>query len=247
MAEVKFLKPGDPSNEVARVFGTPVVTKGMTWLPAAEVVAWGVLAWYAGKRQPQRTWLERLGVSALTMPVVLGSEWCHNLAHAAAAQMIGKPMDALLVNFGMPLVIYYDIEDENVKPREHIIRALGGPIANASLLAVWLLIQRLSRPGSLRGEIADIGVGTNAFLSTISLLPIPGIDGGPILKWSLVERGQTTEQADESVRKVNGVLSLLLAIVSGALLKRRKRLLGGFLAMLAAVALAVWRDLIRES
>ena len=48
------------------------------------------------------------------MPIVLGSEWCHNLAHAAAARAIGKPVDAIRITWGMPLLVYYDINDKNV-------------------------------------------------------------------------------------------------------------------------------------
>jgi len=74
------------------------------------------MAWVAKKRVPERSWLQSLGIGALTMLVVLGSEWCHNLAHAAAARMVGKPMDAIRITWGMPLVVYYDINDENVTP-----------------------------------------------------------------------------------------------------------------------------------
>ena len=64
------------------------------------------------------------------MTAILGSEWCHSLAHAAAARSIGKPMDALRIDWGMPLVVYYDVDNEKVAPREHIIRALGGPVCS---------------------------------------------------------------------------------------------------------------------
>jgi len=85
--------------------------------------------------------------------------------------------------------VYYDINDETVTPRQHIVRALGGPICNALILPFALLFRRLARQGSMARDVANAAVGMNAFLCTASLLPIPGIDGGPALKWALVERG----------------------------------------------------------
>ncbi|MCB0214960.1 MAG: hypothetical protein KDJ52_36810, partial [Anaerolineae bacterium] len=43
-----------------------------------------------------------------------------------------------------------------------------------------------------------------------SLAPIPFVDGGSILKWTMVERGQTPEQADENVKEANIVLGGLI-------------------------------------
>src|SRR3972149_9508739 len=130
------ISPNDEVTQVGKVFGTPVVVKGFTWFPLVELITWLVMAWFAGKRRPGRSWPERLGIGALTMPVLLGSEWCHNLSHVLAARIIGKPMDALNVTMGMPLCIYYDIGDTSISPRQHIFRALGGPLFNALVLPV---------------------------------------------------------------------------------------------------------------
>ena len=182
----------------------------------------------------------------LTMPVVLGSEWCHNLAHAAAAQMVGKPMDAIRITWGMPLVVYYDTNDETVTPRQHIIRALGGPAFNLLVLPLALFFRHCTRPDSMLRDIANMAAGTNLFLPAAGLLPIPGIDGGPILKWSLVEKGHTPETADEIVRKVDGVLGIVLAWVGALSVKKRRWLLGGVLLQLAAFALSIALGLFKE-
>ena len=128
MIKPAVVDPKDEVTTVGRVFTTPLVVKGKTWFPVTQLIAWPIMAWVAKKRIPERTWLQSFRVGALTMPVVLGSEWCHNLAHAAAARIVGKPMDAIRITWGMPLVVYYDINDESVTPRQHIIRALGGPV-----------------------------------------------------------------------------------------------------------------------
>jgi len=86
----------------------------------------------------------------------------------------------------------------------------------------------------------------NAFLFSVSLLPIPAIDGGPILKWSLVDRGATPEEADKTVRGVNRVLGGGFVVAAGVALKRRRRLLGSILSMFAALSLSMGFGLLKE-
>jgi Zn-dependent protease len=236
----------DNLRPVGRVFGTPVVVKGQTWIPLIQLAVWPVMAWLAGKDRTDRTWPERFGVGALSMVAVLGSEWCHNLAHAAAAQLVDQPMDALRVYFGMPLIIYRDLDDEEVTPRQHVVRALGGPVLNAGLLSAAALWRRLARAGSAAHDVAEAAVKMNAFLCTVSLLPIPGIDGGPLLKWSLVERGYEPAQADETVRKASGVTGLALGVASGAAAKKRRWFLAALLGLLSLVGVSVGLGWLKE-
>jgi Zn-dependent protease len=222
------------------------VVKGKTWLPFAEVATWGIMTWYADRQRPSRSWLKRFAISALTTPIILGSEWCHNLAHAAAAHLIGKPVDAIRIIWGMPRLVYFDIQDETVTPRQHILRALGGPVCNALLWILATLFRRRTPPDSTARDIANAAVGMNAFLCTASLLPIPGIDGGPILKWSLVAHGRKPDDADTIVQKVNGVLGIVLAVSGVTALRVGRRFLGVLLAQFAALAFSIRLGLIRE-
>jgi Zn-dependent protease len=231
---------------VGQVFGTPVVVKGGTWLPLTQLAVWSMMAWLAGRDRTERTWGQRLGIGALTMATILGSEWGHNLAHAAAARLVGKPMDALCITWGMPLVVYYELEDETVTPRQHISRALGGPLFNVLLLPLALLFRRFTRPGSGLRDMANAAVGMNVFLCTASLLPIPGIDGGPILKWSLVERGSTPAEADETMQRVDRILGGGLGLAAFAALRKRRWFLGGLLAMFSALALVLGLGFVQE-
>jgi hypothetical protein len=57
------------------------------------------------------------------------------------------------------------------------------------------------------------------------------VDGGTILKWKLVEAGQSPEQADQIVRKTSvrlGTAFLGLGALLGLL--RKRKLVGGLLA-----------------
>ena len=246
MQKPAVVRPKDEVTTVGTVFGTPVVVKGHTWLPLTQVAAWLILAWHAGRGHPERGWGKRLVTGALTMATILGSEWCHNLAHAAAARLVGQPMDALRISWGMPLVVYYDVNDESVTPRQHILRALGGPAFNALLLPLALLLRRFTPEGSVSRDVADAAAGMNLFLSTASLLPIPGIDGGPILKWALVARGSTPEEADETVKAVGRAVGGGLGVAAGVAFKRRRWFQSAILALFSLLALLVGFGLVRE-
>jgi Zn-dependent protease len=246
MKKPAVVAPMDEVTRVGQVFSTPLVVKGKTWFPLVQLFAWPVMAWVAKRRVPGRSWLESMVVGALTMPVVLGSEWGHNLAHAVAAHLVGKPMDAIRITWGMPLCVYYDIGDRNVSPRQHIARALGGPVFNLLVLLGAVCFRRRTDQGSIARDIADAAVRVNAFLPVVGLLPIPGIDGGPVLKWSLVEGGRTPQEADRVVRKVDGVLGVLLGTAGVDALKNRRWLWSGLLLSLAAAALGVAMGLLEE-
>jgi len=85
------------------------------------------------------------------------------------------------------------------------------------------------------------------FLSTVSLLPIPGIDGGPILKWSLVECGRTTKDADEIVVQVNKVTGVGLGAAAGVAMKRKRWFIAIILGLLSITSLGVGFGLLKEN
>jgi len=246
MIKPAFLTHEDQPTVVGKVFGTPVVVKGWTGLPLIELVAWGILTWVAGKNRPDWSKRKRVLAGEMTTAIILGSEWCHNLAHTAVAHWIGKPVDAIRIFFGTPLLIYYDINDQQVKPAEHIKRALGGPLFNGLMVPLCWLARHFTREGTLARYAANYALGTNCFISTVSLLPIPGIDGGPILKWSLVEMGRTQAEADKVVKKVNLALGSGLGLTAGVALKKRRKWLGAAIAAFAATSLAIGFGLLKE-
>lgn len=232
-----FVRSTEGATIVGKIFDAPLVVKGKTWLPVTELGMWGIMTCVAGHKRPARSWGERLGVGALTTLVILGSEWLHNLAHAAAACRVGKPAQAIRITFGMPLLIYPIPEDPGVTPLQHIARSLGGPLFNALLLLGAATIRRFTRPDSVAREVADAAMGMNLFLCTASLVPNPEIDGGPALKWALVEGGSTPGRADAMVKKANQVVGLGLAGASGGAFARQRPFLGAILGMLSWLSL----------
>ena len=231
---------------ITKLGETPVTIQGPTSFPVVQLVTWGLFARQTKRQNPSCSWL-RAGVEGFTqMAVTLGSEWGHNLAHLTASNWIGKPMDEFRIQFGMPRCVYREINDRTVTPWEHIIRALGGPVFNLLVLPFAAAASRITSKGSLAGRTARTALHTNLFLSLVSLLPIPGIDGGPILKWTLVEKGRTVQEADEVVREVNGPLALILGLFSSLLFAKKRILPGALSAMLGLTSLAIYTGWIKE-
>jgi Zn-dependent protease len=246
MIKPTFLERQDQPTVLGAIFGAPLVVKGRTGLPILELVAAGILSWVAGHTRSDWSLNKRFQAGVWTSLIMFGSEWCHNLAHTAFAKWIGKPVDAIRVFWGTPLLIYYDIDDQHVSPSQHITRALGGPAFNMLMVPLTCIARQFTRRGSLARYVADFALGTNIVISTVSLLPIPGIDGGPILKWSLVRRGRSINEADEIVKVVNRPVGCGLAVASGIAIHRGKNWLGIGLAALAATSLAIGFGLLKE-
>ena len=247
MAENKS-EPVDRSSDmvVGKLGQTEITRRGLGWLPVTQVIAWGLFARASKNRNPHKSWL-RAGVEGFCqMLVMLGSEWGHNLAHLTASNLIDQPMDQFRIQLGMPRCVYHKLNDPEVAPREHVARAMGGPIFNLMVLPFAWAARRLTKKDSIAGIAARTAFDTNLFLSSVSLLPIPGIDGGPLLKWSLVDRGKTPQEADEVVRRVNGPLAFLLGLFSSGAFLKKKTLLGLFSLMLGGISLSVYLGWLKE-
>ena len=233
-------------KDLGNVFNTPVQVKGVSWLPVTQGIVWLLFTRRARKRSPDTSNGTAVREGFLHMLVMLGSEWGHNLAHVLAAFLVGKPMDGIRIQLGMPRCHYRELNPVDVTPEQHLIRAAGGPVASAGLLGLFCQMRRILPQGTAIYRAAGTAVYTNLFLSSVSLLPIPGIDGGPILKWGLVKAGSSAAEADRIVQKVNGPLAALLVLISAFFLKRKRYLVGVFSGMLSLTSLLVYSGLIKE-
>lgn len=229
--------PAESVVTVGKFFGTPLKLQGLNWLPLNQVLFWGVFTWQSWKARAGWPVWKHLLLGGAKMTVVLGSEWCHNLAHTAAARAVGKPVDALRILFGMPVLIYNEPEHSSITPRMHIIRSLAGPACNACLLAVSHLFHRITRVGSPGRDVADAAVVMNTFITTAAFVPLAEFDGGPVMKWSLISGGYTPNQAAVIIRNTNRVLGSGLTGAAVVALTRRNWLLALLFALLGGLAL----------
>lgn len=145
----------------------------------------------------------------------------HYGGHIYSSRVANAPVDQVHFGAPMPMTIY---NNNDVSPEAHKLRAIGGPIASLLMLLILLFLRAFTAPNTMLREFFNIQSWVHGILGFGSLAPIPFVDGGSILKWTMVQRGQTPEQADESVKEANLVLGGFIGFVGlvGALLKKWK-------------------------
>ncbi len=74
---------------------------------------------------------------------------------------------------------------------------------------------------------------------------MPMVDGGTLLKWTLVARGKTVTEADEIVRRVDWVMGIVAGIVGVVLIAMQMWIAGVILIGIGAVILGIAAGKIR--
>jgi Zn-dependent protease len=132
------------------------------------------------------------------MALLVAADVGHAIAHVFSARRAGAPMDAIELSANMPRTVY---TNNDVPPKAHRGRAIGGPIYSGLALLLGLLARALTKRSSTARELADWWSIGNAFIFFGSLTPTPSVDGGSLLKWHLAERTGDEEAAERTVRR----------------------------------------------
>ena len=198
-------------------WGTPVRVRPVVLANLAGL--WVGLSWLASRRHPAWRLGRRLIAGAASALALLSADLGHAVAHIVSANWAGAPMDYVLVSAGMPRTVYLDDE---VSPQAHRRRAMGGPILNGVGFLVSLVLRTLAPRSSVPREVLDWSCLGHGLLLLGSLAPLPMVDGGSLLKWTLVERGRSPEQADAVVRQAGLGLGAGAAAAGLALAARRR-------------------------
>jgi len=145
-------------------------------------------------------------------------------------------MDEILLSSGMPRTLY---QNNDVPPQTHIHRSLGGPIFSLIGSILSLVWWRFSQHGSLSHDLAEVSLAGHSMILFGSIAPVPVVDGGTILKWKLVEAGQSPEKADRTVHKTSlGLGAVFLGMGVLLTIFQKQKLVGGLLAVCGAVGIA---------
>ncbi len=200
------------------------------------VVVWGILCGLEWYWHPERAWLTSVWLGTLSAIFLAFADVGHPLAHILSARLAGAPMDEIRMLGDMPRTIYFN---NNVPPAVHRMRALGGPIFSAASLGVSLLLAAGTAPGSFVHEIALWSSLGHGFILVGSLFPLPPVDGGTILKWTLVKNGRCTpEQADGIVKQVDLVIGIVAGVIGIACLALQQWWAGLIALGIGAIAIA---------
>ena len=213
-----------------KIFNTPVKIKAIVLINL--VTLWAAACGYGIYTHPGRSLSTGLLIGFFAMVLLLVADFGHAFAHILSARFGGAPMDEVLIAAGMPRTLYFD---NDVSPKTHRTRSLGGPIYSLLGVLLSLLVFNLFPDGSVGQELAAWSIVGQGFILGGSLMPLPIVDGGTILKWILVELGKTEADAEGIVRQVNWVLAALCVVLGSSFLLG-KMWLAGVIALGVGVA-----------
>ncbi len=223
-----------------RIFNTPVKIKWAV-LPI-PIVVWAGVTLVGLYFHPERGFCQGLLIGFATAILLLGVDFGHALAHIFSARYAGAPMDEILISGEMPRTLYFN---NDVTPKTHRMRALGGPIFNLVGLLLSLLIFALIPGIPLVRELMTWTAAGHGIQFLMSLVPLPIVDGGTILKWTLVARGKTEQEANNIVTRVDWVLASIFGLTAVILLFMKLWLVGLIFLGLSAIIIAITAGKIR--
>ena len=142
-------------------------------------------------------------------------------------------MSEILISAGMPRTLYSDNE---VTPAAHRIRAIGGPVYSGWGLLLSMATCGITSSGSVERELAAWSIVGHAFILLGCILPLPVVDGGAIVKWTMVEKGKTEAEADDILRRVNWLLGVLLGAIGVGLIVAQVWIAGLVLVAVGGIA-----------
>ena len=190
-----------------RIFGTPVKVKLIIFVYIA--VLWGIITWLGLYWHPERGFWQGLLIGFVSWIFLSISDLGHPVAHIFSARYAKAPMDEILLSEGMPRTLYWN---NDVSPNVHRMRAMGGLIFNMLALLLSSGIYGIAPSNSLVREWMGWSAFGHGLILVAGLLPLPMVDGGTILKWTLVARGKTEAEADALVRRIDWILGFVFVI-----------------------------------
>ena len=217
-----------------KIFGTPVKVSFKFFL--IIFILWGGVTWLGLFWHPERGFLQGLLIGLITALLLLVAEYGHPLAHIFSARFAGAPMDEILISLDMARTLY---SNNDVLPKVHRMRALGGPIFNLIGLLLSLAIFAVASGNPIAAELAGWSALGHGLLLIMSLTPLPPVDGGTILKWTLVDRGKTESEADELVRRIDWAIGIGVAIIGVGMMVMQNWITGVILLGISIIVIGV--------
>jgi hypothetical protein len=219
-----------------RIFDTPIKVKA-TFL-IYIVPLWVGITWLGLHWHPSRGFWPGVLIGFVTVIILLIAEIGHPIAHIFSARYAGAPMDEIQISAeaGMPRTLYWNNE---VSPDVHRMRAMGGLIFNLLGLLLSLAIYAVVPGNSIAWELAAWSAAGHGLLFIMSLAPVPMVDGGTILKWTLVARRRTVTEADEIVRRIDWVMGIVAGIVGFVLIALQNWIAGVILIGIGIVVIGI--------
>jgi len=224
-----------------RIFSTPVRVKPAVLL--LVVALWAGVTAVGLYWHPGRGFWPAVLIGFVTMFLLLLADFGHPLGHILSARYAGAPMDEVRITVTeMPHTLY---NNNAVSPNVHRLRALGGPIFNGLCLLLSAAVFAVAPAGSVGRELAAWSAAAHGMMLIMSLAPLPIVDGGTILKWTLVARGWSEAAAEAAARRVGWLVGITAGLLGLVLLVLHVWIIGGIFALAGAIVLGVAVGLFR--
>ena len=224
-----------------RVWGTSVRVRLAFILPLL-LVLWGGLSWLGWHWHPGRTWPQALLIGLASALLMFLAEFGHPFGHMLSARYAGAPMDELVITDGMARTLY---QNNAVSPDAHRLRALGGLMFNVVGLLVSAAVYAIAPGHPVVRELAAWSALGHGLLLIMSLFPVPLVDGGTLLKWTLVAAGMTPLQADSAIQRVDQWIAIVAAVLGVILLAVKIWVPGLALLGISAIVVGILTGRIR--
>lgn len=217
-----------------KIFNTPVKVNLTVFIPI--VTLWVGITWVFLYLNPERGFWQSVLIGFVSVILLIFADFGHAIAHIFSARHANAPMDEILIKGDMPRTLYWD---NKVSPDVHRMRALGGPIFSGLGSLLSLAIYGLASGNGILRDLAAISAIGHGFLLMGSLLPLPMVDGGTILKWTIVKRGKTESEADKIMQRANLVIGIGGLIIGMGLLTIQLWIPGVILVGIGVISLVV--------
>lgn len=179
----------------------------------ANLIGYGAMIAYARALRPRNGWLGAFQLGTGWFIVAQVVYVLHSLGHILSARAADVPMDAVVLENGRHRNIY---NNHHVTDEQHIARAAGGPALNAAAglgaLPVWAVLRNVPYVGEwVAGWIVFNAAGV-----TISMLPMPSVDGAALIRHSVTRATGDFALGREALQQL-GVLAIIGFAAMGVL------------------------------
>ncbi len=224
-----------------RIFNTPVRIK-----PTVSLLVFAIWAGAAGLDlywHPGRGFWSAVLIGFATMFLLILAEFGHPLAHIFSARFAGTPMSEIRITVTqMPHTLY---DNNAASPNAHRLRALGGPIFNLLCLLLSVAVFVIAPAGSVAKELASCSTVAHSMMLIMSLAPEPIVDGGNILKWTLVARGWSEVAAVAGVRRAGWLFGIMAVVLGLCLIAMHVWIVGGIFSASGTIILGIAVGVVR--
>lgn len=219
-----------PDKNILMLDGVPLRAKpsAIPGIVGSFILCYGIAAWM----RPKWPLFAKVLLAVTLTQLLQAGLLIHSTGHIRSARRVGAPMQAVVLDWGFQSNHYADGE---VTPRQHIGRALGGPVASALSTGAAGLLYTVLGWIPVIGALVEGWLYINALILGFSVIPTPHFDAGTMLKWSVA--GATGEEAlgDEAVQSAGSLTVGGLLLASACLLLRGKGR-AGLAALVGAIA-----------